>query len=250
MANPPSRDALRAELERRGLPPAYIERLLGELDDHYNDLLEERSSSMGAARKLDFEADDLQKRLGEPTQLAIFAAEQYRARSFWGRHPIVTFVLGPLPLLLISWIITGFIVTLTAEGITYIGEHWFGIEQDKIVYADHLWAQAGVMSFCIWIIVAFPPVLVAAAMCRTARRNAVTWRWPIFSCTLLSLVTGFLSVGYYLALAPNDGRLMIGVNFDFSLEWLVLTYLPKFAAAFGIGLLLVKRSQQKLKLAT
>ena len=122
MANPPSRDAL-GELEQRGLPPAYIERLLGELDDHYNDLLEERSSSMGAARKLDFEADDLQKRLGEPTQLAIFAAEQYRARSFWGRHPTVTFLLGPLPLLLISWIITGFLSGLwTTDGITYIGE--------------------------------------------------------------------------------------------------------------------------------
>src|SRR6478609_10145356 len=129
MANPPSRDALRTELERRGLPPAYIERLLGELGDHFTDLLEERSSSMGAARKLDFETNDLQSQLGEPTQLAIFAAEQYRARSFWGRHPFVTFVLGPLPFLLVSWIITGCVVVWSAEGITYIGEHWFGIVQ-------------------------------------------------------------------------------------------------------------------------
>jgi hypothetical protein len=250
MANLPSRDKLLAEFARRGLPPAYIERLLGELDDHYNDLLEERSSSMGAARKLDFESDDLQKQLGEPTQLAIFAAEQYRARSFWGRHPIVTFVLGPLPLLLVCWVITGFAVVWSAEGITYIGDHWFGIEQDKIVYADHLWAQAGVMSFCMWMIIAFPPILVAALMCRTARRNAVNWRWPIIACALMSFVIGFLAVSYRLALQPNDGQIMLGINLDSSMSWFLLTYLPKFVAAMSIGLLLVKRSQQKLKLAT
>jgi hypothetical protein len=249
MANPPSRDALRAELEQRGLPPAYIERLLGELDDHFTDLLEERSSSMGAARKLDFEANDLQERLGEPTQLAIFAAEQYRARSFWGRHPFVTFVLGPLPFLLICWIITGCAVVWSAEGITYICEHWFGIVQDKIVYADHLWAQAGVMTFCTWMIVAFPPTLVAAVMCRTARRNAVSWRWPIIACMLISFVIGFMAVGYRLGLQPNDGQISLGVGGSFSFRWLLLSYLPKFAAAMLIGLLLVKRSQQKRKLA-
>jgi hypothetical protein len=52
---------------------------LSELDDHYEDLLEERSTSMGAARKLQTEQstlDDLQQRLGEPAQLALFAGEQ------------------------------------------------------------------------------------------------------------------------------------------------------------------------------
>ena len=52
MASHPSRDELRSELRRQRLPRAYITRLLAELDDHYEDLLEERSTSMGAARKL------------------------------------------------------------------------------------------------------------------------------------------------------------------------------------------------------
>src|SRR6476660_546432 len=102
MASHPSRDELRSELRRQRLPQAYVERLLAELDDHYEDLLEERSTSMGAARKLQPEpgqSDDLQQRLGEPAQLALFAGEQYHARSFWGRHPWVTYLLGPLPLL-------------------------------------------------------------------------------------------------------------------------------------------------------
>src|SRR6185436_5764159 len=105
MANHPSRDELRSELRRQKLPRAYIARLLAELDDHYEDLLEERSTSMGAARKLQvpqYGQDDLQQRLGQPAQLALFAAEQYHARSFWGRHPIVTFLLAPMPLFVAS----------------------------------------------------------------------------------------------------------------------------------------------------
>src|SRR6266850_859778 len=104
MASHPSRDELRSELRRQRLPRAYITRLLAELDDHYEDLLEERSTSMGAARKLQLEQDDLRQRLGEPAQLALFAAEKYHARSFWGRHPLVTYLLGPLPLLIAMWI--------------------------------------------------------------------------------------------------------------------------------------------------
>ena len=63
---------------------------------------------MGAARKLQPEpgqSDDLQQRLGEPAQLALFAGEQYHARSFWGRHPWMTYLLGPLPLLVAMWVL-------------------------------------------------------------------------------------------------------------------------------------------------
>src|SRR4051794_36748918 len=104
MASHPSRNKwqqeLRRELRGRRLPAAYVSRLLSELNDHYTDLLEESSSSMGAARKLEFQQVDLEQRLGDPTRLAVFAAEQFHARSFWGRHPLITFVFGPLPMLL------------------------------------------------------------------------------------------------------------------------------------------------------
>src|SRR5882757_2285663 len=108
MASHPSRDELRSELRRQRLPQAYIARLLAELDDHYEDLLEDRSTSMGAARKLQVPQngqDDLQQRLGEPAQLALFAAEQYHARSFWGRHPRITFLVAPLPLMIVMWML-------------------------------------------------------------------------------------------------------------------------------------------------
>src|SRR6188508_1248821 len=119
MARHPSRDELRSELRRQKLPRAYIERLLAELDDHYEDLLEERSTSMGAARKLQPESisqENLHTRLGEPAQLALFAAEQYHARSFWGRHPLLTFGFAPLPLLVALWIVVAYCMAQFGTG--------------------------------------------------------------------------------------------------------------------------------------
>lgn len=102
----------------------------------------------------------------------------------------------------------------------------------------------------MWFVIVVPPLTAALLMCRIARRNALNWRWPIIACTLLALVASFLSVSYRLALAPNEGRMMIGVNFDSSPSWILLSYLPKFIAALGIGLLLVKRAQRQLELET
>ncbi len=255
MPNQPSHDErqqqLRRELRRRGLPRAYVERFLSELDDHYADLVEERSTSMGAARKLQTIEDnqnELQQRLGEPAQLAVFAAEQYRARSFWGRHRVLTFIISPLPLAGVLWIAVATGIVWTGMGIVYACEHWLGIAQDTWQPQDHLWGQAAMMVFVSWLIIVFPPLTVAALLCRTARRNAVSWRWPIVACTLLALVLGFLNVGYRVAIAPNDGRLVLGINFESSAQWVLLSYLPRFAVALGIGLLLIKRAQCQMEL--
>ena len=56
--------------------------------------------------------------------------------------------------------------------------------------------------------------------------------------------SGIFPIGYRLALAPNEGFMNIGLNFDYSVKWMLTAYLPKFAAAMGVGLLLVKRAQQ------
>lgn len=251
MASHPSRDELRSELRRQRLPRAYITRLLAELDDHYEDLLEERSTSMGAARKLQVPQngqDDLQQRLGEPAQLALFAAEQYHSRSFWGRHLVLTFVISPLPLLCLLWIAAATGLVWFGSGLAYVCEHWLGLSQYAYQSQDYPGVQVAAMVFFSWLIIVFPPLTAAALLCRTARRNAVNWRWPIVACTLLALVLGFLAVSYRVAITQNDGRLMIGVDAHSSVRWLLLTYLPKFATALGVGLLLVKRAQNQLRL--
>jgi hypothetical protein len=203
---------------------------------------------MGAARKLHTEQENWDTRLGDPAQLAVFAGEQYHARSFWGRHPVITFVLGPLPMLLAGWTASGFAVAWIATGIVYVLEHWFGFGGEMARPQDYVFSQAIVMCVVSWFVIVFPPLFVAAWLCRITRRNALNWRWPIIGCTLLAFTAAFLWVSYHPAIVPNDGRISVGLNVEGSARWVLLDYLPKFAIGLGIGLLLVKRSQQKMLL--
>jgi hypothetical protein len=76
----------------------------------------------------------------------------------------------------------------------------------------------------------------------------VSWRWPIVACGLVAALAATISVGYRLALARNEGFMNIGINYESTAKWLLMTYLPKFAVAMGIGLLLVKRAQGQLEI--
>lgn len=252
MDNQPSCEQLRSELRRRGLPRAYIERLLAELDDHFADILEERSTSMGAARKLQFESDtapdDLQARLGNPTQLAIFAADQYHARSFWGRHPRITFLLAPLPLLLACFISFGLALVSFGKCLAYGLEHVLGWKAPNP--HDYLMLQGIAMGLTSWYILVLPPLVAALLLCRVAQRNALNWRWPAAACALLAFVVAGSAISYTLATEPNNGRLMVGFGFSGSPDWLFLIFLPKFALALGIGLLLVRRARDQLQCGT
>jgi hypothetical protein len=248
MENQLSHDELRIELRRNGLPTAYIERLVAELDDHFNDLLEERSNSMGAARKLQVERENLEQRLGEPAQLALFAAEQYHARSFWGRHPLVTYLLGPLPLLAACFFAYGLAFWAVSWIASFVGTYVLGWTEATFANpAESIWLQAVLLALLCWYVTVFPPLTAAWLLCRTYRRNAIDWRWPVIGCTLLAIVCGLFNTSYNIATEPNTGRFMLGFDVGQSSAWL-LRFLPKFAVALAIGLLLIHRARQQLAL--
>jgi hypothetical protein len=241
------RDQLRAELTRRGLPRAYIERLVSELDDHLLDLLEERNSPMGAARKLQFESDNIHDRLGNPTEIAIFAADQYHSRTFWGRHPLLTFLFAPLPLLLATWwayLLTVWLVVVLPLALGYWITGW------SIVEENHPYLQAIVLTLFTWGLFVIPPLVSALLLCRTYRRNALPVRWPVIGCVVLALVASLLQYSWRIntGSSPNElGTFMVGFIFGTS-QWYFITFLPRFATALGIGLLVIKRAQQRLEL--
>lgn len=248
MASHPSRDKLERELRGQRLPSAYIARLLAELDDHYEDLLEERSTSMGAARKLQTEhnaQDDLQARLGEPVQLALFAGEQYHARSFWGRHPWVTFLVAPLPMWAASWVACWLALAAIVLSVVHLApESW----RASITPRAYPWTQAIILALICWYVMVIPPLASAWSLCRIAQRNSLDWRWPALGCTLLAIVAALFNVSYRLSTEPNNGMFMVGFYVASSFHWLALVFLPKFAVAMGIGLLLVTRAQQQFEI--
>jgi hypothetical protein len=256
MENQPSHDELRrarsqqlrSELTRRALPQAYINRLVSELDDHLLDLLEERNPPMGAARKLQTESAGIQQRLGEPTQLAMFAAQQYHARTFWGRHPWLTYLVAPLPLLVGCWVAFGGAIWALVFGLNLLGTYLLGWTEETFQAADHLWLQAILLALFCWYAIVFPPLTAAWLLCRAYRHSALDWRWPLVGCALLAIVAGIFTTSYRLATEPGNGQLMFGFNLGASPAWFFFSFLPKFALALGIGLLLIKRAQQSLEL--
>ncbi len=257
MPNHPSHDErqqeLRRELRRRGLPPAYVERFISELDDHYANLVEQRRISMGAARKLQSIEDDqseLQQRIGEPTKLALFAAEQYRARSFWGMHAWVAYLVGPLPLYIAMWMLYLVSVWLPTYCIGTLGERmgWWTQSGMALAAANYLVTQAVVLTCFTWGLLVLPPIGAALVLCRVYRRNALDWRWPVIGCALLAIVVAAFHVSWTLQMGtgPTDhGLLMVGILPPFTPR-LTLLFSMKFVLAMGIGLLLVKRAQQQM----
>jgi hypothetical protein len=243
----PQREALRAELQKRGLPRAYIQRLLEELDDHFSDLADdlistERNRDMSAARMPDFRVNDLDERMGSPTELAIFAAEQYRARSFFGRHPVVTFLIAPLPMLALLAAAFYLLVALPIFATVYFAEHALGW---TFAIEKYPWFGCGVLAFFSSDLVVLAPLTTVWLLSRVAGRNALTWRWPTAACALLASIVSLVQFSWNLHPGPHqNGIFTVGFNVGSSAQWLLGDWLPKFAVAFGIGLALVWRERR------
>src|SRR6516162_152823 len=102
MHNPLSLDSLHIELMRKGLPREYVRRVVQELADHQQDIQDEGpgSRTSGGSPSPTEEAD----RLGNPHALVDAIVSTYRASTFCGRHPWLTFVIVPIPLVILSFI--------------------------------------------------------------------------------------------------------------------------------------------------
>ena len=251
MENQQLREQLAAELKRQRLPSRYITRLLAEWDDHLADLQDERNAEMNRARSPETSGEelqsnniiDLQRRFGEPAQLAAFTAKHYHDRSFLGRHPIFTFVFAPLPLMLLSWIA----LLLPVFAVGYLLD-FLGVEPGEPRNYPYLMA-IGIVTWSFSLMVA-GPLLSAMFLCRVARRNVVKWHWAVSAVIVIAVLCTFLSAtgrqatnDHWIPESPGNGCVMIGFLVPTSLRDAPL-FLAKFATAAFIGLLLVRRAQQ------
>ncbi len=75
MPNPPWLEEIRANLTSQGLPQPYIERLVRELRDHHNDIIDE---GMNMESEKNSAAD---QRMGQPAHIAEAAACEYSVNS-------------------------------------------------------------------------------------------------------------------------------------------------------------------------
>ena len=164
------------------------------------------------------------------------AAKQYHDRSFLGRHPILTFFVLPLPLIVLGIAVA----MLSLFPIGYLLEHSAGEPN-----LDHPFLLALAASFGYWFLMVLPPLGTALFLCRISRQNGLNRRWAIIGCSLVALYCSQLGVMHHLSTAsPLHGFMCVTLG-CIPISWRILCFrfLPRFGFAFAIGLLLIKRAQ-------
>jgi hypothetical protein len=184
-------ERLHAELQKRGLPPAYIERLMEEVSDHWDDLREETMS----------EERICEARMGLPEQLA---AECTRRPGRW-RRPLLafaTFVIAPVPVLLILWVGAFLVGVLVLEETGLIRGRTLPEWARSPTAVHGLLAAAGVMA----------SGALAAVFGGLARRYRVGARWARAAAFTLALTTGLVVHQVKLSNLPGESSIGLGMG--------------------------------------
>jgi hypothetical protein len=202
MANRPWLEEVRKRLVRHGLPPAYVQRFVAELADHFHDLKEETMSSEA----------DVCSRLGEPEQVADAALVAYRRRSFLGRHPIaasLVFVVSPVASLLLLF-------ALCSLGLALFIQYPYLTLCVRLGLVDSSWKEipgiptaeaiaVGMLGYVVLLVAVVAPCTVVATLyCNLAMRLCMGGRWMVASCAVLAAVA--LVPGYYVRFADLSGH--------------------------------------------
>lgn len=217
------REALRVDLRRQNLPPAYIDRLVEELSDHLLDTQTENPS---------MDAHNALACLGSTDTIAAVASHEFRSRTFASRHPWLIFVVFPIvfvpllfgliPLLVfsISWL----------YGTTL---EWFEISEASLVPSTSMqprleWWILAVFDSCSRFV---PFIFGAWLFCRWGRRSGMRW-WPLVACTIVATTSGFLFTKSIPSTADQPGLLVIGLATRFEAHQFVQLLVPLAVAGW------------------
>lgn len=211
------RERLLSELRRQRLPARYRDRLLEEWTDHAIDLLQQQEhSSMDAESLLD-------QKMGTPTELARAARREYRPRSLARRHPVWAFLVAPLPVVFMAFVVFCLLSFGCGMAITALAARLGGPAQSFVTDADN--------AFAIWLHYGcrFVPFTVAAVLFSyLARKGDLHW-WSFASCCIIAA----LAATFHSQLLSTDGRTTgwsIGFGTPLGLNQLAQVALPLLLA--------------------
>jgi hypothetical protein len=207
MNSPESLREFTSELVRRGLPVDYSRRAAEELADNHRDLCEElQLVGMGEATATMLATE----RLGNLKSLVKKTVRSYQRRHWCGRWPSVTFLLAPIPLVILAWMAKWLICFVVLAPLQSLG------------IIDH--RPDGIMSFGEWALVRgvqvwflfVTPALILVALFRLAGRAAVNLRWVCSSAVMLSIFAGlffydFNYAGFVIRVPRDQVVCIVGV---------------------------------------
>ena len=233
-----SLEKVRQLLRRRGLPRVYVERVIKEFDDHRVDIVEEQRLQGRTRQRAESAADS---RLGDPYRLAETVVAQYQARSFFGRHPVITFLVGPFPLVIAAWVA----FAAASFALLYMVGMFFGsVSGSTIAEMD------GVM---LWTVLTLhyassvvPWAAAALVLCALARYSGRGIGWLVAGCALTTIFALALRSEMTLPVEPGTGRYTIAVGLGLSRTLFQLSHhLLQVIVPFGVFALFLAQSQYR-----
>jgi hypothetical protein len=227
------------DLVRRGLPVEYAERAGTELADHHGDLaaellasgLDEVAASHEAAR-----------RLGPQRMLVEKTVREFQRRHWCGRWPFSTFLLGPIGLVVLSWVA----IVLLAHCI-FLPLEQMGLRLDQnpdgIISRSEYVGEA--VAHVLFLFVG--PAISLMILARFARKAAMGPAWLCLSTSILTVFASSIWCGFASsarANAPADLHLlMFGLPmFKFANDPM---YIAQCLLPFGIGIGFLFRMRQQ-----
>jgi len=185
-------DIVDRRLRARWLPPAYRRRVVQELKDHADEILEACSESVRSTSQSE---SFLTRRLGDAEHVADCIEQSFRQRHFAGRHPVFTFLLCPIPLSLIIWLTVLAGALLPAIVVTTLGVDF---------YSPLLMTYVNLI---FWLMLNVVPVIIVVFNTWLVLRRVGCW-YALLSNGLLILFLGSLCIVSRFPIHEQGGGLI------------------------------------------
>jgi len=239
-------DGLAAELVGRGLPVDYAQRAASEIADHHRDLVSElRSTGLDETAA----AAEASRRLGESRTLTKKTVREYQRRFWCGRWPLLTFFIGPIPLVILTWVATWiavFCFVWPLQKLAIIGNY----QPDGVLST---WERLVCLGGQAWFLLA-TPALALLILSQLAARAALGRSWVVLTAGILAMFSGlflceFAGNCFRFTLPADQGLLMVG--FPFVRFWLgtrnwgtLAPYIAQVLLPLGIATVILLRNRQ------
>jgi hypothetical protein len=213
---------LRTELQRKRLPTWYVDRFIEELADHAVDLKQEHGS---------MEAHQLFERLGKAEHLASAACHEFRESRFAGRHPVLTFLVGPFLIVPAVFVTLVALAFAAACAIAMMAEF---CAQDAISqFSDQAKARAE-----LWVVFGFnvytqflPFAIAAWLFCRWGQRSDRR-KWSIVACGIVAVIAGIVMTKCSPATGTDPGTIVLGLTLRPTVRQLAQLLVPLAVACW------------------
>jgi hypothetical protein len=197
----PRFDELRERLLRAGIAPRHVRRYIGELRDHFDDLVREETAQGSSRDAAELSA---RARLGRENDLAEVMLERPELRSLTARYPWAVFGIGPVVM-----VVAGFAAVLSIEvGALNLISHFY---KNPTHQPPPAWFM---MMFDAWnaLPTLVAPLAISGLLCVMGARQRISSSW-IFAGVAIACVLGafhslsFVDTGYHGELGLDSGLL-------------------------------------------